>query len=164
MNNNDKKNLLKLKNYLLLVSMIGGVTILPGCAGQDANKQNNEQTVYLENTLELQLEDGVDLEVVSNTNDESTVLLVLDNGNYIIYDCDDYSTNAQQTVYIVDINGEKFALPNSKVVRPFQTDKYGKAHDKAVHYAETLLHIDSDGFGSNRIIDYDDIQKTYKKK
>ncbi len=164
MNNNDKKNLLKLKNYLLLVSMIGGVTILPGCAGQDANKQNNEQTVNLENTLELQLEDGVDLEDVSNKNDESTVLLVLDNGNYVIYDCDYCRKDDQQTVYTVDINGENFALPSSKVVRPFHTDEYGKAHDKAVHYAETLLHIDSDGFGSNRIIEYDkDIQKTYTK-
>ena len=157
MNKNDKKNLLKLKNYLILASMIGGVTILPGCAGQDANKQNNEQTVNLENTLELQLED------VSNTNDESTVLLVLDNGNYVIYDCDYCRKDDQQTVYTVDINGENFALPSSKVVRPFHTDEYGKAHDKAVHYAETLLHIDSDGFGSNRIIEYDiDIQKTYK--
>ena len=156
-----KNDLKKLKNYLILASMIGTTTLLPGCAGQNANNQDNEQTVYLENTLELQLEDGVDLEVISNTNDESTVLLVLDNGNYIIYDCDNCENKTNQ--YNIDINGETFPIPKSNVVRPFYTDEYGNAHDKAEQYVYEMLHIDSDGFGSNRIIDYDDIQKTYKK-
>ena len=153
MNNYYKKNLLKLKNYLILASMIGGITLLPGCSGQKPDEQNNKPTVNIENETTVEND--------SNLNNESTVLLVLDNGNYIIYDCDN-CTNAN-TQYFININDETFPIPNSKVVRLFYTDKYGNAHDKAKQYAYMMLHIDPDGFGSNRIIDYDDIQKKYKK-
>ena len=151
-----KNKLIKFKNYLILASMIGTTTLLPGCAGQNANNQDNEQTVNEENTLNLETKN------YSDENNETTVLLVLDNGNYIIYDCDNCAYKANQ--YIIDINGESFPISKSNVVRPFYTDEYGNAHDKAKKYAYEMLHIDSDGFGSNRIIDYDDIQKTYKKK
>ena len=149
MNNNYKENLLKLKNYLILASMIGGITLLPGCGGQKPDEQNNKQTVNVEND--------------SNLNNESTVLLVLDNGNYIIYDCDDCRDDS--TKYTIIINGEIISIPNSNVVRPFYTDEYGNAHDKAKQYAYEMLHIDPDGFGSNKIIDYDEKKKQkYKKK
>ena len=151
MNKDYKENLLKLKNYLILASMIGGITLLPGCAGQKPDEQNNKPTVNIENETTVKND--------SNLNNESTVLLVLDNGNYIIYDCDK-CTN-ENTQYYININEEAFPIPNSNVVRLFYTDKYGNAHDKAKQYAYKMLHIDSDGFGSNRIIDYDDIQKTY---
>ena len=151
MNKDYKENLLKIKNYLILASMIGGITLLPGCAGQKPDEQNNKPTVNIEN--ETTVENN------SNLNNESTVLLVLDNGNYIIYDCDK-CTN-ENTQYYININEEAFPIPNSNVVRLFYTDQYGNAHDKAKQYAYKMLHIDSDGFGSNRIIDYDDIQKTY---
>ena len=149
MNNNYKENLLKLKNYLILASMIGGITLLPGCGGQKPDEQNNKQTVNVEND--------------SNLNNESTVLLVLDNGNYIIYDCDDCTDDS--TKYTININGEIISIPNSNVVRSFYTDEYGNAHKKAKQYIYKMLHIDPDGFGSNKIIDYDDqIQQKYKKK
>ena len=152
MNKDYKENLLKLKNYLILASMIGGITLLPGCAGQKPDEQNNKPTVNIENETTVKND--------SNLNNESTVLLVLDNGNYIIYDCD-HCTN-ETTEYFIDINGETFPISKSNVVRPFYTDEYGNAHDKAKQYVYEMLHIDSDGFGSNRIIDYDDdIQKTY---
>ena len=146
MNNNYKENLLKLKNYLILASMIGGITLLPGCGGQKQDEQNNKQTVNIEND--------------SNLNNESTVLLVLDNGNYIIYDCDDCTDDSAK--YTITINGEIISIPNSNVVRSFYTDEYGNAHKKAKQYVYKMLHIDSDGFGSNRIIDYDDqVQSFY---
>ncbi len=148
-----KKDLIKLKNYLILASMIGGITLLPGCAGQKPDEQNNKQTAKTENTLDLETNN------YSDENNESTVLLVLDNGNYIIYDCDNCENKANQ--YNIDINGETFPIPKSNVVRPFYTDEYGNAHDKAKQYAYEMLHIDTDGFGSNRIIDYDAIQKKY---
>ena len=151
MNKDYKENLLKIKNYLILASMIGGITLLPGCAGQKPDEQNNKPTVNIENETTVKND--------SNLNNESTVLLVLDNGNYIIYDCDK-CTN-ENTQYYININEEAFPIPNSNVVRLFYTDQYGNAHDKAKQYAYKMLHIDSDGFGSNRIIDYDDIQKTY---
>ena len=95
----------------------------------------------------------------SDENNESTVLLVLDNGNYIIYDCDNCENKANQ--YNIDINGETFPISKSNVVRPFYTDEYGNAHDKAEQYVYEMLHIDSDGFGSDKIIDYDAIQQKY---
>ena len=151
MNKNDKEKLLKLKKYLILTSMIGGITLLPGCSGQKPDEQNNKPTVNIENETTVEND--------SNLNNESTVLLVLDNGNYIIYDCDHCKNEIAQ--YNININGESFPIPKSNVVRPFFTDEYGNAHDKAKQYVYEMLHIDSDGFGSNRIIDYDDIQKTY---
>ena len=150
MNKDYKEKLLKLKNYLILASMIGGITLLPGCTGEKANNQDNEQTVNEENALNLETNN------YSDENNESTVLLVLDNGNYIIYDCDHCKNEIAQ--YNIIINGESFPIPKSNVVRPFFTDEYGNAHDKAKQYVYEMLHIDSDGFGSNRIIDYDDIQ------
>ena len=152
-----KNDLKKLKNYLILASMIGGITLLPGCTGEKANNQDNEQTVNEENALNLETNN------YSDENNESTVLLVLDNGNYIIYDCDKCTND--NTQYYININEEAFPIPNSNVVRLFYTDEYGNAHDKAKQYVYKMLHIDSDGFGSNRIIDYDDkIQQKYKKK
>ena len=152
-----KNDLKKLKNYLILASMIGGITLLPGCAGQKPDEQNNNQTANTENTLNLETNN------YSDENNESTVLLVLDNGNYILYDCDTFEN--RNTQYIIDINGEKFTMPKTNVVRPFCTDEYGNAHDKANQYAYEMLHIDKDGFGSNRLIDYDaQIQQKYKKR
>lgn len=149
-----KKDLIKLKNYLILASMIGGITLLPGCAGQKPDEQNNKQTANTENTLDLETNNYLD------ENNESTVLLVLDNGNYIIYDCDDCGEDS--TKYTININGEIISIPNSNVVRSFYTDEYGNAHKKAKQYVYKMLHIDSDGLGSNKIIDYDDqVQSLY---
>ena len=152
-----KNDLKKLKNYLILASMIGGITLLPGCAGQKPDEQNNKQTAKTENTLDLETNN------YSDENNESIVLLVFDNGNYIIYDCDNCIDDP--TKYTVNINDESFPIPNSNVVRLFFTDEYGTAHKKAEQYVYEMLHIDSDGYNSNRIIDYDDkIQQKYKKK
>ena len=49
MNKDYKENLLKIKNYLILASMIGGITLLPGCAGQKPDEQNNKPTVNIKN-------------------------------------------------------------------------------------------------------------------
>lgn len=155
MNKDYKENLLKLKNYLILTSMIGSITLLPGCTGQKPDEQNNKQTANIENETTVKND--------SNLNKETIVLLALDNGNYIIYDCDNCIDDS--TKYTVNINDEMIPIPNSNVVRLFFTDEYGNAHKKAEQYVYETLHIDSDGFNSNRIIDYDDeIQPKYKKK
>lgn len=150
MNKDYKEKLIEIKNYLILASMIGGITLLPGCAGQKLENQSNEQTAFVANIANA--------EINSTLNDDDDVAIVVyENGIYIIHDLKfgEYAPRAE--VVKTNRNKDQKEIPYSKISMIFYTDKDATAHEKAV------VFIDSLESETGYYIDYDDIQKKYKK-
>ena len=148
MNKDYKEKLIEIKNYLILASMIGGITLLPGCAGQKLENQSNEQTAFVANIANV--------EINSTLNDDDDVAIVVyENGKYIIHDLKfgEYAPRAE--VVKTNRNKDQKDIPYSKISMIFYTDKDATAHEKAVVFIASLE--------SGYYIDYDDIQKKYKK-
>lgn len=147
MNKDYKEKLIEIKNYLILASMIGGITLLPGCAGQKLENQSNEQTAFVANIANA--------EINSTLNDDDVAIVVYENGIYIIHDLKfgEYAPRAE--VVKTNRNKDQKDIPYSKISMIFYTDKDATAHEKAVVFIASLE--------SGYYIDYDDIQKKYKK-
>ena len=77
MNKDYKEKLIEIKNYLILASMIGGITLLPGCAGQKLENQSNEQTAFVANIANA--------EINSTLNDDDDVAIVVYENKWNIY-------------------------------------------------------------------------------
>ena len=151
MNKDYKEKLIEIKNYLILASMIGGITLLPGCAGQKLENQSNEQTAFVANIANA--------EINSTLNDDDDVAIVVyENGKYIIHDLKfgEYAPRAE--VVKTNRNKDQKDIPYSKISMIFYTDKDATAHEKAVAFIDSLEPE------TGNYIDYDDIQKKYKKK
>ena len=151
MNKDYKEKLIEIKNYLILASMIGGITLLPGCAGQKLENQSNEQTAFVANIANV--------EINSTLNDDDDVAIVVyENGKYIIHDLKfgEYAPRAE--VVKTNRNKDQKDIPYSKISMIFYTDKDATAHEKAVAFIDSLEPE------TGNYIDYDDIQKKYKKK
>ena len=150
MNKDYKEKLIEIKNYLILASMIGGITLLPGCAGQKLENQSNEQTAFVANIANA--------EINSTLNDDDDVAIVVyENGKYIIHDLKfgEYAPRAE--VVKTNRNKDQKDIPYSKISMIFYTDKDATAHEKAVAFIDSLEPE------TGNYIDYDDIQKKYKK-
>lgn len=150
MNKDYKEKLIELKNYLILASMIGGISLLPGCAGQKLEKPSNEQTAFVAN-----IANG---EINSTLNDDDVAIVVYENGKYIIHDLKYEEYSPRVGVVETYKNKDRKDIPYSKISMIFHTDKDATAHEKAV------VFIDSLELETGNYIDYDDIQKKYKKK
>ncbi len=151
MNKDYKEKLIELKNYLILASMIGGISLLPGCAGQKLEKPSNEQTAFVANIANV--------EINSTLNDDDDVAIVVyENGKYIIHDLKNEEYFPKVGVVETYKNGDRKDIPYSKISMIFHTDKDATAHEKAV------VFIDSLKLETGNYINYDDIQKKYKKK
>lgn len=149
MNKDYKEKLIELKNYLILASMIGGISLLPGCAGQKLEKPSNEQTAFVANIANV--------EINSTLNDDDVAIVVYENGKYIIHDLKYEEYSPKVGVVETYKNEDRKDIPYSKISMIFHTDKDATAHEKAV------VFIDSLESETGYYIDYDDIQKKYKK-
>ena len=151
MNKYYKEKLIELKNYLILASMIGGISLLPGCAGQKLEKPSNEQATFVANI------DNVEINSTLN-DDDDVAIVVYENGKYIIHDLKYEEYTPRVGLVITNKNEDRKDIPYSKISMIFYTDKDATAHEKAV------VFIDSLESETGYYIDYDDIQKKYKKK
>ena len=151
MNKDYKEKLIELKNYLILASMIGGISLLPGCAGQKLEKPSNEQTAFVANIA------NVEINSTLNDDDDDVAIVVYENGKYIIHDLKYNEYSKREDVVITNRNKDEKEIPYSKISMIFYTDKDATAHEKAV------VFIDSLESETGNYIDYDDIQKKYKK-
>ena len=162
MNKDYKEKLIELKNYLILASMIGGISLLPGCAGQKLEKPSNEQAAFVANIDNVEinstLNDDDDVEINSTLNDDDVAIVVYENGKYIIHDLKDVEYTPRVGLVITNKNKDQIDIPYSRISMIFYTDKDATAHEKAV------VFIDSLESETGYYIDYDDIQKKYKKK
>lgn len=149
MNKDYKEKLIELKNYLILASMIGGITLLPGCAGQKLEKPSNEETAFVANI------DNVEINSTLNDDDDDVAIVVYENGIYIIHDLKYTEYAPREDVVKTTRNKDQKDIPYSKISMIFYTDKDATAHEKAVVFINSLE--------SGYYIDYDDIQKKYKK-
>ena len=150
MNKDYKEKLIELKNYLILASMIGGISLLPGCAGQKLEKPSNEQAAFVANI------DNVEINSTLN-DDDDVAIVVYENGKYIIHDLKDVEYTPRVGLVITNKNKDQIDIPYSRISMIFYTDKDATAHEKAV------VFIDSLESETGYYIDYDDIQKKYKK-
>ena len=91
MNKDYKEKLIELKNYLILASMIGGISLLPGCTGQKLEKPSNEQAAFIVNIANVEID--------STLNDD-VAIVVYENGKYIIHDLKDATANEKAVVFI----------------------------------------------------------------
>ena len=151
MNKDYKEKLIELKNYLILASMIGGISLLPGCAGQKLEKPSNEQAAFVANI------DNVEINSTLN-DDDDVAIVVYENGKYIIHDLKYEEYTPRVGLVITNKNKDQIDIPYSRISMIFYTDKDATAHEKAV------VFIDSLESETGYYIDYDDIQKKYKKK
>lgn len=151
MNKDYKEKLIELKNYLILASMIGGISLLPGCAGQKLEKPSNEETAFVANIANAEINSTL------NDDDDDVAIVVYENGKYIIHDLKDVEYSPRRDVVKTNRNKDQKDIPYSKISMIFYTDKDATAHEKAV------VFIDSLESETGYYIDYDDIQKKYKK-
>ena len=131
--------------------MIGGISLLPGCAGQKLEKPSNEQATFVANI------DNVEINSTLN-DDDDVAIVVYENGKYIIHDLKYEEYTPRVGLVITNKNEDRKDIPYSKISMIFYTDKDATAHEKAV------VFIDSLESETGYYIDYDDIQKKYKKK
>ena len=150
MNKDYKEKLIELKNYLILASMIGGISLLPGCAGQKLEQSSNEQAAFVANIANVEIDSTLN-------DDDDVAIVVFENGKYIIHDLKYNEYSPRLDVVITNRNKDKKEIPYSKISMIFYTDEDATAHEKAV------VFIDSLESETGIYIDYDDIQKKYKK-
>lgn len=129
--------------------MIGGISLLPGCAGQKLEKPSNEQAAFIANIANVEID--------STLNDD-VAIVVYENGKYIIHDLKNEEYLPKVGLVETYKNKDRKDIPYSKISVIFHTDKDATAHEKAV------VFIDSLELETGNYIDYDDIQKNIRKR